>query len=248
MTIGAQLYTVRQFTKTPEAIRETFRKIAEIGYREIQVSAFGSISHEQLKEYADESGLSVVLTHIPQERLLSDLDDVIYQHKLWGTKYVGIGSMPDKYRGSLAGVREFIKTFRPVAQRLESAGLHFEYHNHDFEFLKDGESRLFDVLAGEFPETGFILDTYWLQHAGCDAAETLSRLSGRVPCIHLKDMAWDVKPIMAPVGEGNMNFTAIYAAAEKAGTEHMLVEQDECRCDAFDALKISFCNLKKAGF
>ena len=30
--IAAQLYTVREFTKTPEAIREAFRKIRANGY------------------------------------------------------------------------------------------------------------------------------------------------------------------------------------------------------------------------
>jgi sugar phosphate isomerase/epimerase len=248
MKIGAQLYTVREFTKTPEDIRETFRKIAEIGYRQIQVSAFGKIAHEQLKEYADEFGLSVVLTHIPTDRLLNEIDDVIYQHKLWNTEYVGLGYMPKEYHGSAENVREFIKAYRPVAQRLADAGLHFQYHNHDFEFLRDGGQTLFDILANEFPETGFVLDTYWLQYAGCDPAKVISSLSGRAPCIHLKDMQWKDKPIMAPVGEGNINFASVYSAAEKAGVKYMLVEQDECYGAPFEALKTSYDNLKKAGF
>jgi len=54
----------------------------------------------------------------------------------------------------------------------------------------------------------------------------IEKLSGRVPCIHLKDFAYGRK--MAVVGEGNLNFDRIFAAAADAGTEYMLVEQDDC--------------------
>ena len=36
--IGAQLYTVRDFTKTIEDFDETCRKINEIGYKIVQIS------------------------------------------------------------------------------------------------------------------------------------------------------------------------------------------------------------------
>lgn len=40
---AAQLYTVRDFTKTPEAIGTTLRKIKAIGFQAIQISGFGPI-------------------------------------------------------------------------------------------------------------------------------------------------------------------------------------------------------------
>ena len=33
MEIGAQLYTVREFCRTPAALSETLKKIADIGYK-----------------------------------------------------------------------------------------------------------------------------------------------------------------------------------------------------------------------
>lgn len=38
MEIGAQLYTVRDYAKTTEDFAETLKKIADIGYRIVQVS------------------------------------------------------------------------------------------------------------------------------------------------------------------------------------------------------------------
>ena len=40
---GAQLYTVREFTKTIEGVAESLRKVAEAGYTAIQISAFGPV-------------------------------------------------------------------------------------------------------------------------------------------------------------------------------------------------------------
>mgnify|MGYP001534813436 CR=1 FL=1 len=42
MKTGAQLYTVRLFTQTVPDFRETMRRVAEIGYETVQMSATGS--------------------------------------------------------------------------------------------------------------------------------------------------------------------------------------------------------------
>ena len=39
MKTGAQLYTVRLFTQTVPDFRETMRRVAEIGYETVQMSA-----------------------------------------------------------------------------------------------------------------------------------------------------------------------------------------------------------------
>ena len=44
MTLGAQLYTVRDFTKTPEQIETTLRRIRDMGFKTIQISAFGPMA------------------------------------------------------------------------------------------------------------------------------------------------------------------------------------------------------------
>ena len=54
--IGAQLYTVREYTQTAEAMEETFRKLKEIGYQTIQLSAVGPIPAEQVRMLCDKYG------------------------------------------------------------------------------------------------------------------------------------------------------------------------------------------------
>lgn len=52
----------------------------------------------------------------------------------------------------------------------------------------------------------------------------------------------------ARCGEGNMDFDSILEACEAAGTQYLLVEQDDCYGeDPFECLKTSYINLKSKG-
>ena len=37
-------------------------------------------------------------------------------------------------------------------------------------------------------EIGFTFDTYWAQYAGADPAYWIEKMTGRLGCVHLKDM------------------------------------------------------------
>ena len=54
-------------------------------------------------------------------------------------------------------------------------------------------------------------------------------------------------PIMAEIGEGNMNWPSILDACKRAGVEWYIVEQDVCQRDPFESLAISLRNLKEMG-
>jgi hypothetical protein len=57
--------------------------------------------------------------------------------------------------------------------------------------------------------------------------------------VKTKEMAGN-EPVMAPIGEGNLDWDSLVPACEDAGVEWYAVEQDECRRDPFDCLKSSF--------
>ncbi|MFS0726021.1 sugar phosphate isomerase/epimerase family protein [Paenibacillus sp. 1P07SE] len=251
MTLGAQLYTVRNYVKTEADIRFTLKKIAEMGYTTVQASALGPIAPERLREICDELSLKIVLTHIPPDRLLGETEQVIREHDVLGCDYVGIGSMPDKYR-TAEWYSHFAEDFREPAKKLAAAGKLFMYHNHNFEFEKIGGKRLIERLAEDFAadEMGFTLDTYWVHAGGADVVQWIEQLADRLPCVHLKDMAVQGSTqLMAPVLEGNMNFHAIMQALEKAGsTKYLLIEQDTCQGSPFDSLQTSYTNLAALGY
>lgn len=251
MIVGAQCYTIRAYVQTPEQIEQSFQKLQAIGYRAIQVSAFGPIEPAQLRALADTHGLSISVTHTDPDRILHDTDAVIAEHKILGCKHIGIGCMPERYRGSIDGIRAFIRDFTPAMRKIHDAGCKLHYHNHAFEYERDGDTLLFDLLAEETDPAllGFILDVYWVQFAGRTPKQQIERLRGRIDVCHFKDMSMaGNEQRMAPVMEGNLDFEGILTACEKAGVSYAMVEQDDTYGkDPFDELAKSHCNLKRAG-
>lgn len=247
MISGAQFFTIRDFCKTSDGLFESMKKVADIGYTAIQLSGVCAFDCDWMKERLAETGLKCVLTHNPAERLLSRPENVALDNKKIGCKYVGLGFFG--FRGDMPDQpRAFAEQYTLPARVIKDSGCLFMYHNHDAEFIKYGGKPILTLLAELMPEElmGFTLDTYWVQVGGGDPADWIRRLSGRVWCVHLKDAGY--KQQMLPLGEGNLNFDGILSACEDAGTEYLLVEQDDCNGkDPFECLKTSFEYLKSRG-
>lgn len=248
MQIGAQLYTVRDFCKTTVGLAEALKRVADIGYRTIQLSGTCAFDAEWLQARLRETDLRCVLTHISPARLLEDTEMVAREHELFGCHNVGLGHF--SFNGKSGQTYEdFLKLYRPVTEALQRNRKYFMYHNHDHELSRENGKTILERLAEDFSaeKLGFTLDTFWVQAAGGDPAQWLEKLSGRVPCIHLKDFSYGRK--MSVIGEGNINFDRVFEKAEAAGTKYMLVEQDDCNGeDPFDCLKRSYEYLKSRGF
>jgi len=249
--VGAQLYTVREFTKTVEGMRESLRKVAEIGYKAVQVSGFGPMDPKEVAAALQEYGLDCVSTHTNWDRFLTDLDAVIEEHKLWGCSHPAVGGLPKEYH-NLEGLKRFADELPPIAERLAQEGMTFSYHNHNHELaLYDGKTwleRLYDGIDARYLKAE--IDTYWIQAGGGDPAAWVRRYAGRQPLLHLKDMAVtpEREQRFAEIGEGNLNWPAIMEAAKEAGVEWYLVEQDQCYGrDPFESLAISYRNLRGMG-
>ncbi len=251
MQIGAQLYTVRDYTQNPADFAETLRKVAAIGYKTVQVSGTCPFEAAWLRDLLAETGLSCVITHTNPDRVAYDTERVIEEHRTFGCEYIGIGSMPWGLASNPAGLDAFVEVFSEPARKIQDAGMKLMYHNHGFEFEKAGGITLLERLAGAFPADlmGFTLDSYWVQYGGGDPAEWAEKLAGRIDCVHVKDMkVAGGKPQMAYIGEGNINFKRFLAACQAGGTRFVLVEQDDCGgADPFSCLAKSRETLLKMG-
>jgi len=247
--LAAQLYTLRDFLKTPEDIKRSLPRVAELGYRAVQLSGLGPMDVRELKKVCDDAGLAVCATHVGYEKLRDDLDAVAEEHRILGCDYIAIGGLPNDYR-SADGYSRFAKEASIVARRMKEAGFTFGYHNHSFELEKfNGRTGLEILFSESDPEvfTGEI-DTYWIQHGGGDPAAWIRRMSGRCPAIHVKDMEMRGREqLFSEVGEGNLNWPAILEASKAAGVQWYIVEQDRCQRDPFESLGISLRNLQKMG-
>ena len=251
-TVGAQLFTLREHTRTLPDIAETLRRVRGIGYTHAQISGFGPVDAREVADAVQAAGIAISCTHMGWPRFLNELDQVIEEHRLWGCRHAAIGGLPGEYH-TIEGLQRFVAELEPVAAKLADAGMDFSYHNHNHEFAPiDGQTwlgRLYELAPPSILKAE--LDTYWVQAGGGDPAAWIRTCSGRSPLLHLKDMtiAEGREQRFAPIGEGNLNWPAIFDAAESAGVEYMLVEQDNCYGrDPFECLEASYRNLHAWGY
>lgn len=251
ITVGAQLYTLRDYCQDIDGVRETLQKVADIGYTAVQISGFGPVDMAEVAEICDDVGIDAAATHVGWGRFQDDLDNVIEEHKTLGCQHPAIGGAPGDYHCK-EGVQQFIEDLGPISERLRQEGMDFSYHNHNHEMAHyDGKpwlARLYNQAPGKLLKAE--IDTYWIQAGGGDPAQWIRMCAGREPLVHFKDMTVtpDREVRFAPIGEGNLNWDAIIEACEESGVEYALVEQDNCYdVDPFDAMEVSYNNLKEMG-
>ena len=225
------------------------KKVRDIGYQAVQISAVGPIPEPTLKKICDDNGLTICATHEKSEIIVDDIQKVIDRLAALDCKYTAYPS-PRGPLDTAADVAALAAKLQKSGEAMAAAGQYLTYHNHDIEFRKvEGKTILERIYDGTTPEAlGGEIDTYWVQAGGGDCLEWIEKLNGRLPLMHLKD--YGVKadprgPLMAPIGSGNMNFKKICAAAEAAGTEWFIVEQDRDWEDPFEAAAESFNYIKE---
>lgn len=254
MKLGVQLYTVRKAAENVNDLGETLKRIADMGYTTVQASGICPFEPAWMREQLEKNGLRCVLTHVPYDRLRDETEAVIREHEVFNCKNIGLGNIPGSKFLTDELYEQFVKDYKPTVKKMQEAGAKFFFHNHYMEFKKSGNGvpyiwRMVEDFSPE--ELRVTLDTYWVQFAGADVCDTMRALSGRLECIHLKDMViWeeDRTHRMAPVGHGNMNFEKIVQVAADCGTEYLLVEQDKCYDeDPFVCLQKSYDYLRSLG-
>ena len=242
--IAAQLYTVRDFLKTPADIAVSMRKIRAIGYESVQVSGTCEIAEDELMRILKGEGLTCCATHEPTKTIIENPQRIVERLQKLGCKYTAVPSPGAHELKTREQVIEYAKAMESAGKVLGKNGQVLTYHNHHFEFRKiDGETVLdliYDTTDARFLQGE--LDTYWVQYGGGDVVGWCEKLHRRLPLLHLKDfkITDENKPDFAEIGQGNLNWRAIIAASEKSGCQWFIVEQDTTPNDPFDSLKISF--------
>lgn len=245
---AAQLYSARDFTQTPDDVAETFRRIHEDGFCSAQISGFGAaIPPEHVRDLIRQYKIDVCVTHSSFDRMRSDLDGLIAEHKMWDCPRMGIGSMPQSACTDRASLDEFIATCNRIAARLAAEGMVLTYHNHHFEFMRFGEDRIIDLLLDGFSENvQFVMDSHWIQVGGASPEDYFRAASGRMDVCHFKDMVIERDPAggyiqrFAEVGYGNLNFRRLMKVCADIGVRYIAIEQDDCYgANPFDCMKRS---------
>ncbi|MCI9627525.1 MAG: sugar phosphate isomerase/epimerase [Clostridia bacterium] len=241
--IGVQLYTVREYMQTETQIKETFQKLKQLGYDQVQTAGC-AVPYDVFGALAADAGLEIVGTHDDFDMMCNDFAQAYGNHEHLHTKLMGTGGFGFGKTQNSKMYEEFAQKANAVGEKIAAKGGKFTYHNHSHEFvlLENGKTGM-EILVEELnPETtSFVLDTYWVQNGGGDVRHWIEMLTGRIDILHLKDMKIlaDGTHAFAEVGSGNLYWDGILQAAQAAGVSYYVVEQDTCDGDPFDSLQKS---------
>lgn len=247
--VGLQLYTVRR--QMDKDFAGTLRKVASVGYTQVQFSGFHNQPVPQIKKLIDEIGLKTAAGHFAYDLLKSNLSQVTDDAHTLGMDYVVLSSAPEFYRHSLDGYKRAVEFFNKTGEGCNKAGLHFGYHTHNLDFEKFGNVIAFDLMLQKTDPAlvCFELDCFWVTRAGYDPVAYMNKYPGRFPVLHIKDERKHYPPTatgrtpseaFAPVGKGIIDWKRIFKAAPKGGLKRYYVEQDETELPVFEAIKISY--------
>lgn len=235
----------------------------------------GELEKAQTELGMDVASLSVMMEKPvgrPGESLKEDFEKIVNDAKRLDTNLVRIGMLPFGAMTSIDAVIDFAKETNGYAERLADHGISLYYHNHHIEFAKFDGKYMLDIINENSPAMGLEIDVHWVQRGGLDPVRTLQKYAGRTAMVHLKDYRIGQMPEsalgylesgdfvnfmtefknvvqFAEVGEGNLDFPSIVPAAEAAGAQYLLVEQDELYGrTVWEALETSHRNLTAMGF
>jgi len=263
---GLQMFT---FFDSMDDVNATFKRIAEIGYVEIE-SAFskkpGFYGYKP-KEFADllnGMGLKWKSHHvlgtpfvpppgmkmpngpdgkpmvIPKMNTLKDEADIIINEMVeGGVEWLVCANITIN---TPADIKTAVEILNKTDEACKKKGLKFAYHNHDWEF-KPVEGKIpYDIFLKE-TQVKMELDLAWAIKGGQDPVAMFKKDPGRYPLWHVKDLDSTHENIL-PVGSGTLDFKRIFAASESAGLEYYFIEHDMPK-DAWASIQESIVYLKK---
>jgi sugar phosphate isomerase/epimerase len=239
---GAELYTVRR--EMAQDFEGTLRRIAALGYTQVEFVGLFDHDSKAVRALLEELGLKAAGNQVDWKRLRDDPKGLIAETTALGSPYMVFAWMPPEERATIIQWQGWIAHLNKVAKLARVNGLHFAYHNHDFEFRPIDGVRPIDLLvAGLDPKTvDFEVDLCWMTLGGGDPLDFFSRFPGRFPLAHVKDMS-RTGTAMVDVGDGRIDFRRILAKARQAGLKYLIVEDDNTR-DPFRTLQRGLAHLK----
>lgn len=229
--------------------RAAMQQAVDLGFTEYEGGLQGD-SPEEFLAFCREIGITPVaagcLFSEDMEAVQKSYDKVKQLNILYTVTYwPWFGGKPF----TLEDCKKSVPVLNKMGALAKENGLILCWHNHDGEFQKMEEGLPFDYLMDNTdPElVQCEMDIYWVAKGGADPLAVLNKYSGRIPILHVKDMAPGEKQDFACPGSGIIDFPAVFAEARRQGIKHYFVERDNVP-DGMECLRTSSAYLKSLKF
>jgi sugar phosphate isomerase/epimerase len=223
--LGIQLYTLRG--PLQQDFEGTLRSVASMGYREVELAGLFGHDPAQVKQLLGTLGLTAVGSHVDWARIRDDSLGAMAETLALGAQYLVLPSLPATERRTLAQWQNWVLVLNQLGQACKEHGLELAYHNHDFEFTSVEGVVPYELLLEQLDHNlvQMEIDLYWLAKAGREPMALFEAHPGIFPLAHVKDMRRSDRAIV-DVGQGDLDFAAVFAQSERSGMRHFIVEHD----------------------
>ncbi len=233
---------------------EVFRRLSEIGYREIEFAGYNAQGRRwgnlELRRLLRRYRLRGIGSHVGYHSadpaaytFTTQLEQVLDDAEQIGLPYIGTASSPGaRFGETIEGYRRAAEDFNRFGAAARARGMRFYQHNHSGEFAVENGRRLYDVLLEETdPRLVFFeLDIFWAfvgqsRFPGFRPHEYLWDLPARFPLLHVKDgIDYSNDPgrtgqffdwDMTDVGDGDIAFEPLFCGID-THDHHYIVERD----------------------
>ena len=235
--VGVQLWSFREAAKPDPVAMLTMTR--GMGITHVETAGLYGMTPDAFAAALRDAGLRATSMHVSHDEFKKNPQTVIAQAKALGARYVGIAWYPHTAGAfTEATARQAIADFNSFGRTMKDAGLQFFYHNHGYEPVAFGNGTLLDLIIRETdPElVKFEMDVLWTWLPGQDPVALIQKYPGRFKLMHIKDMRPGLPrgslsggipdSLKAVIGQGQVNWAALLAAAEKDGFEYYYLEDE----------------------
>ena len=252
MKTGYQLSSITPYLQTEEELRISLKKIAALGYRDVQLQGVSTdIPSTVIAEALQDAGLNCIALQVDYpDGFGACPEKAIDLAVACGAKYLTFAIIPWDI-DDVDGLNTFAKTVCDIHTKVTASGLIFAFHPIGPDFrLMDGVP-VYERLMAQLPDS--------MQLTFCVSScfgstvtwqEVLTKYADRVDLVHFKDsiLLPDGKAQLMPLGAGRTDWQPIAEGCVKAGVKWAFAEQERWQKDAFECAADSFNYLTTLDF
>lgn len=246
LPIGCQTYPVRSLVNKdfPGAMKQ----LAGMGYQAIEMCSpfsykadygfLASMAPAEIKKTIESAGLRCESCHYGFKELKDSLDERIAFARQLGWRQMIVASLGLPKDAKLADWSRAADELNGLGERAHKAGQQLGFHNHHGEFQQlEGKLIYDELLARLNPKLVKLQFQVAVISAGYKGEDFFTRQPGHFISMHLADWSKkENKPV--PVGQGEVDWKRLFAAAKKGGVKNYFVEMNlEAMGPSIDYLK-----------
>jgi sugar phosphate isomerase/epimerase len=242
LPIGCQTYPVRKSIRTDFA--GTMKGLRAAGFTQIELcSPYGYDDFASLKQYKPQElrrmlsdwGLGCISSHWGADELFQKADQSIAYAKEFGMTQMAIaalGPFSSTTKQTVDDVKRYVEPFNIFAEKAHAAGIAALLHNEGFvsEYI-DGKP-VYDMMIAELnPATTKLQFQVSTLQQGYDPVTYFHKYPGRFLSMHCQDWVKDSSTKsgfrQVPLGNGVVDWKAVFTAAKTGGVKNYFVELEE---------------------